>query len=105
MTYVHPSSGIRKSFGASSITLVAQFIIENIVVTLIGGLISLVFAAIILGIINQSHLVPDMTFMLNYRIFFTSMLIAVFFGFISGVYPAFKMSRLQPAEIIQGGAK
>jgi len=95
--------GIRKSFGASSITLVGQFIIENIIVTIIGGLLSLALATIILIIINQSNLVPDMTFMLNFRIFGTSMLIAIFFGFISGVYPAFKMSRLQPAEIIQGG--
>jgi putative ABC transport system permease protein len=97
--------GIRKSFGASSITLVGQFIIENIVVTIIGGLFSLVLAAIILGIVNQIHLVADMTFTLNFRIFGTSMLFAIFFGFISGVYPALKMSRLQPAEIIQGGNK
>ncbi len=97
--------GIRKSFGASSITLVGQFIIENIIVTIIGGLLSLLLAAIILGLVNQSNIVPDMTFGLNFRIFFTSMLIAVFFGFISGVYPALKMSRLQPAEIIQGGNK
>ena len=97
--------GIRKSFGASSITLVGQFIIENIIVTIIGGLLSLVLAAIILGIVNQSQIVPDMTFALNLRIFFTSMLIAVFFGFVSGVYPALRMSRLQPAEIIQGGNK
>ncbi len=97
--------GIRKSFGASSITLVGQFIVENIIVTLIGGLLSLVLAAVILGIVNQSQLLPDMTFTLNFRIFLTSMLIAIFFGFISGVYPAYKMSRLQPAEIIQGGSK
>ena len=97
--------GIRKSFGASSLTLVGQFIVENIVVTLIGSLISLVMAAIILAIVNQSQLVPDMTFMINFRIFFTSLMIAVFFGFISGVYPALKMSRLQPADIIQGGSK
>ena len=97
--------GIRKSFGASSITLVGQFIMENIIVTIIGGLLSLVLAGIILGIVNQSHIVPDMTFTLNFRIFGTSMLFAIFFGFLSGVYPALKMSRLQPAEIIQGGNK
>ena len=97
--------GIRKSFGASSITLVGQFIVENIIVTIIGGLLSLILAGIILGIVNQSHLVPDMVFSLNFRIFGYSMIFAIFFGFISGVYPALKMSRLQPAEIIQGGAK
>jgi putative ABC transport system permease protein len=93
---------IRKSFGASSMTLVGQFIIENIIITVIGGLLSIILAAIILGIFNQTGLLPDTHFTLNFRIFLTSMLIAIFFGLLSGVYPAFKMSRLQPAEIIQG---
>ncbi len=97
--------GIRKSFGASSLTLVGQFIIENIIITVIGGLISLVMAAIILGIINQSGIIPDTHLGLNFRIFFYSMIFAVFFGLLSGVYPAFKMSKLQPAEAIQGGQR
>ncbi|MCD4819937.1 MAG: ABC transporter permease [Candidatus Cloacimonetes bacterium] len=97
--------GIRKSFGASSMTLVGQFMIENIIITLIGGLISFLLASIILAIFNQTGLLPDTHFALNFRIFFTGMMIALFFGLISGVYPAFKMSKLQPAEIIQGGNK
>jgi len=95
--------GIRKSFGASSSTLVLQFIIENIIITFIGGFISLIMAAIILSIINQSELVPDTIFALNFRIFLISMGIAFFFGIFSGVYPAFKMSRLQPVEALLGG--
>ncbi|MBC8386075.1 MAG: ABC transporter permease [Candidatus Cloacimonetes bacterium] len=94
--------GIRKSFGASSITLIGQFMVENIIITLIGGLISLLLAAVILGIFNQTGLLPDTHFALNFRIFLTSMCIALFFGFLSGVYPALKMSKLQPAEIISG---
>ena len=34
--------GVRKAFGASSRTLVGQFVIENIVLTLIGGSIGFV---------------------------------------------------------------
>ena len=97
--------GIRKSFGASSITLVVQFLVENIIITLIGGLISFLLASIILVVFNQTGLLPDTHFALNFRIFCTGMMIAIFFGLISGVYPAFKMSKLQPAEIIQGGNK
>jgi len=95
--------GIRKSFGASSSTLVLQFIIENVIITLIGGIISLIMAAVILGIINQAEIVPDTVFSLNYRIFLVSMGMALFFGIFSGVYPAFKMSRLQPVDALQGG--
>jgi putative ABC transport system permease protein len=97
--------GIRKSFGASSHTLVIQFIIENILITLIGGLLSLILAAVILGIINQAELIPDTNFSLNFRIFLTSLGIALFFGLFSGVYPAFKMSKMQPVDALQGGEK
>ena len=95
--------GVRKAFGASSMTLVGQFIIENIIITLIGGLISLILAAIVLSIINDSGIIPHTQLGLNLRIFFYSMIICVFLGLFSGVYPAFKMSRMQPVEALRGG--
>lgn len=97
--------GVRKSFGASSWSLVGQFLVENIIITLIGGLISLLLATIILGLVNRSGIIPDTSFAINYRIFLASLLITLIFGVFSGVYPAFKMSRLQPALALQGGEK
>ena len=97
--------GIRKSFGASSSTLVFQFIVENIIITLLGGLISLLLAGIILGIFNAAELIPDTHFTLNFRIFLTSLVITIFFGFFSGVYPAYRMSKMMPVEALQGGEK
>ncbi len=95
--------GIRKAFGASSITLVGQFIVENIIITLIGGFIALILALIILGIINNVDLIKHVHLTINLRIFYKSILLCLAFGFISGVYPAFKMSRLQPVEALRGG--
>jgi len=95
--------GIRKSFGASSLKLVIQFIIENIILTLIGGLISFIFTLIVLHIINSSGFIPNVELGLNLRIFFFSLFIILFFGLFSGVYPAFKMSRLKPVDALKGG--
>lgn len=95
--------GVRKAFGASSKTLIGQFVVENVIITLIGGAISLILAAIVLNIINQSNIIPHAQLGLNFRIFFYSLIICLFFGLFSGVYPAFKMSRLHPAEAIRGG--
>jgi putative ABC transport system permease protein len=95
--------GIRKSFGASSMTLVGQFIMENIILTLIGGIIGVILTVIVLSIINDSGFIEYSTFGINYRILFTSLLICLFFGLYSGVYPAYKMSKMHPVEALRGG--
>jgi len=94
--------GVRKAFGASSLTLVGQFIIENIILTLIGGMISFILASIILSIVTASGLIPFGKFTVNLTIFLYSMLICLFFGLLSGVLPAWKMSRLHPVDALKG---
>lgn len=95
--------GVRKAFGASSKTLVGQFIVENIIITLLGGVIAIILSLIILTIINNSGIIPHLHLNINWRILYKSLIIAVFFGFLSGVYPAYKMSRLHPSEVLRGG--
>ena len=93
--------GVCKAFGASSRTLVGQFVVENLLLTLIGGFISFLLSVLVLEMINRSGLIPYADFYLNFRIFLYGMSIAVFFGIFSGVYPAWKMSRLHPAEALR----
>jgi putative ABC transport system permease protein len=94
--------GVRKAFGASSWTLVGQFLIENVVLTLLGGLLGLVLAALVLGAVNDSGLFPYARFAVNGRVFLYGLLLTLFFGVLSGVYPAWKMSRLHPVEALKG---
>jgi putative ABC transport system permease protein len=97
--------GVRKAFGASSRVLLGQFLVENVVLTLVGGALGLVLSAIALEIVNRSGVIAYAEFALNFRIFVYAMLLTVFFGVWSGVYPAWKMSRLRPVEALQGGAR
>jgi len=97
--------GVRKAFGASSNTLVLQFLFENIILTLIGGLIGVLLAVGTMGLINNSGLIPYSNLGLNLDILFLSLLICLFFGVLSGVYPAFKMSKLHPASALKGGTQ
>jgi putative ABC transport system permease protein len=46
--------GVRKAFGASARTLVGQFIVENIVLTLVGGVLGLVLSFFVLRALNAS---------------------------------------------------
>jgi putative ABC transport system permease protein len=94
--------GVRKAFGASSWVLVGQFVVENVVLTLIGGLLGYALSGVALAALNQSGLIPYSDFTLNLRIFGYGMSTAIVFGLLSGVYPAWKMSRLHPVEALRG---
>ena len=94
--------GVRKSFGASSWTLVGQFVVENLILTAIGGLIGFVIAGIMLGIINNSGLIQYANLSLNLRIFGYGFVMILVFGLLSGVYPAWKMSRIHPVLALKG---
>lgn len=87
--------GVRKAFGASKITLVSQFIVENIILTFIGCTIGVALAFIILQVINNSDLIANIHLTINLSVLFFSLLACLVFGLLSGVYPAWRMSRLQ----------
>jgi putative ABC transport system permease protein len=94
--------GVRKAFGASSAHLVGQFLIENVVLCLIGGAAGFVAAAALLEGIDRSGLVPYADFQLNGRLFLYGLGLTLFFGGLSGAYPAWRMSRLHPVQALQG---
>lgn len=94
--------GVRKAFGASSFQLVKQFLIENIVITFLGGIIGFILSAVILEFINSTNWILYSDFSINYRIFIYGFLMTLFLGLISGVYPAWKMSRMNPVDALKG---
>ncbi len=93
--------GVRKAFGASSWTLVGQFIVENILLTLLGGAIGFALSRLVLAWITDSGWFPYADFRLNGRIFLYGLATAVVFGLLSGVYPAWKMSRMHPVDALR----
>ena len=97
--------GVRKAFGASSRTLVGQFIVENLVLTFAGGAIGFALSAAALAALNASDLIPYAVFTLNLRVFAYALGLAVFFGLLSGVYPAWRMSRLHPVQALKGASR
>ncbi|NVO85188.1 ABC transporter permease [Hymenobacter terrestris] len=95
--------GVRKAFGATAGTLVGQFLLENVLLTLIGGLLGLGLAAGVLYLLNESHFIPYAQLGLNGRVFAGGLLLALLFGLLSGVYPAYKMSKLPANQALKGG--
>jgi putative ABC transport system permease protein len=50
-------------------------------------------------------MIPYSQLALNWRIFAYGLALAAIFGVVSGVYPAWRMSRLHPADALTGGRR
>ncbi len=86
--------GVRKSFGANNRDILNQFIFENIILTIIGGLIGFILAIIALQLLNTSGLYDNLVLRFRPKIFLASFIMIMLFGILSGIVPAWKMSRL-----------
>jgi putative ABC transport system permease protein len=96
--------GVRKAFGASRRTLLGQFIIENIFLTLFAGGIAFILAWVTIAIVNDSGLLPFGHLGMNPSVVMVCLGLSLFFGVFSGVIPAYRMSRLNAVDALRGGA-
>ena len=98
--------GIRKVVGAHRSHLIAQFYGESIFLSVLALVIALGLAALLLPWFNNlagKQLSLDLTG--NWQIMLGIGLITLFTGLIAGSYPAFYLSALKPARILQGSSK
>ncbi|MDC1452075.1 FtsX-like permease family protein, partial [Vicingaceae bacterium] len=90
--------GIRKAIGASAATIRYQFLIEAIVICQLGG-----FLGIILGIIfgNIVGSFVGGAFIIPWAWMILGVFLCLIVGLLSGIYPAYKASKLDPIESLR----
>jgi putative ABC transport system permease protein len=96
--------GVRKAFGATSMQLVGQLVLENVLLCLAGGALGLLCAKGVLVWLEGAGLIPYLHVELDLAVFGYGLLITLVFGLMSGVIPAWKMSRLDPVHALKGAA-
>ena len=96
--------GVRKAFGATSMQLAGQLVVENVLLSLAGGLIGLACTRLVLWWLESAQLIPYLKVGINPTVFACGMLLAFVFGLLSGLIPAWKMSRLDPVHALKGAA-
>ena len=85
--------GVRKAFGATNSDILTQFVFENIIQTLLGGIIGFILVVLAIYFINDGKYLGDIQLGIDYKFFLYSLVICLLFGLLSGILPAWKMSK------------
>ena len=89
--------GIRKAIGAARGNILMQFLIESLVVSLMGGLLGLAISVVAVKALAP---VLQMTLTIPVNVAWMAIAFSVFIGVVFGMYPANKASKLRPIEAL-----
>jgi putative ABC transport system permease protein len=92
--------GVRMAVGARRGDILLQFLVEALIISLVGGafglLLGMMFADLLDKILRgmfKTEITPDVVI--------TALATITVVGIVSGLYPAFKASRLDPVEALR----
>ena len=95
--------GIRKAIGASWRTILVQFLIEAVVLCMLGCALGIFVSWGILQIISAITASASISFRLNGRVVVLSVLFCFLIGVIFGLYPANKAAKMKPIDALHYG--
>jgi putative ABC transport system permease protein len=93
--------GIRKSLGATPFLIRSQFLIEAIVICLLGGIGGIILAIAIGNLFAGLLLGGSSDFIIPWAWMMLGISVCVIVGLFSGIYPAYKASKLDPIESLR----
>jgi putative ABC transport system permease protein len=90
--------GVRKAIGARRNSILAQFLIEAVTLSAIGGVVGVIFGSGLTLLLRYGLTVPAT---LSFFWIVTALIMCALIGIGFGVYPAWKAARLDPVEALR----
>jgi len=98
--------GVRKVMGGLKKQLIAQFLIESVLLVILATMLALALYQLVLPYFSDI-LGKPIASLFSMPIYFIALpfLLALVIGLLAGIYPAFVLSSIQPAEAVKGKLK
>lgn len=93
-----PIIGIQKSLGAKNYFILLQFIVESIILCVLGGVLGIACVALVVMAINA---MADFSISLTLHNIAIGLGLSVIIGIIAGLLPAIQAAKLDPVEAIR----
>ena len=95
--------GIRKAIGASRGTILNQFLMEAVVLCMMGCCLGIFLSWAILQIVNTVVASLDMVFYLDTGVVIIAVVFCFLIGVVFGLYPANKAAKMKPIDALHYG--
>lgn len=90
--------GIRKAIGATTGTILLQFLTESVIISVVGGIIGMLLGVIGANIIGSfANIVPKVSWVVVASTILFSSAVGIFFG----IYPAKKAAQMDPIDALR----
>ncbi len=95
--------GIRKAIGATRGTILTQFLMEAVVLCMMGCCLGIFLSWAILQIVNTVVTSLNMRFTLNMPVVIIAVVFCFLIGIVFGLYPANKAAKMKPIDALHYG--
>lgn len=94
--------GVRKAIGSTRKALIAQFMLESVLLAILGMFVAFVLIEVSLSYFN-SLLHTELSIVYSdWKFWLTFVGLTLITGFVAGSYPAFYLSSFQPLQVLKG---